>query len=398
MPAMTSSNPYDREGVLKIFVLLFIYLSVSVAAYADQPSYGVQVLTTGQTAVKAIKSANIPESSKPFPVNIQEDDLKNGMQNYHERKYAEAISALSKYASVEPKSQQRTATLLIIGKSLEAMNRPQSALNIYGRVTEQIPDSPEVLLGVIAMADIGVAHPDLNFSSGKKGAKYFKDPVTAYDTALSKNVPLTIIEHIHRQRGRALWKAKRYEEARQALAVLLRKFPQTAYREETLVIISDCTAALIDQYNQSGDHLAVADIFLQGWKEGSIRPADVDTLLKSFYSLSCLGLHEMSLNILNTLRKSDPKTFSSHVEKIDKMVVEMEKNRTLVLSDQMPADMKWRQFQSSREYLGANQVTLAEKTLTDLKNGNGDPFWSKIAEYAVEEHRWVQKYRGQIGQ
>ena len=67
-------------------------------------------------------------------------------------------------------------------------------------------------------------------------------------------------------------------------------------------------------------------------------------------------------------------------------------------SDQMPSDVKWHQFQSGREYLGANQSILAEKTLTDLKNGSGDPFWSKIAEYAVEEHRWVQKYQGQIGQ
>lgn len=371
---------------------------MSVAAYADQPFYGVQVLSTGSIAVKAIKSAETPVSPKLLPVNIPKDDLKNGTQNYHERKYAEAISALSKYLSIETKSQQRTAALLIMGKSLEALNRPQSALNIYGRVTEQIPDSPEVMLGVIAMADIGVAHPDLDYSSGKKGAKYFKDPVTAYDTALSKNVPLPIIEHIHRQRGRALWKSKRYEEARQALTVLLGKFPQTAYREEILGTISDCTATLIAQYNQSGDHLAVADLFLQGWKEGSIRPADIDTLLKSFYSLSCIGLHEISLNILDTLKKNNPKTFSSHIEKIDKMVLETEKNRMLASSAEMQSDVKWRQFQSGREYLGANQSMLAEKTLTDLKNGSGDPFWSKIAEYAVEEHRWVQKYRGQIVQ
>ena len=44
-------------------------------------------------AVKTIKSAEIPVSPKLLPVNIPKDDLKNGMQNYHERKYAEAISA-----------------------------------------------------------------------------------------------------------------------------------------------------------------------------------------------------------------------------------------------------------------------------------------------------------------
>ena len=382
---------------MKTFVFVLVYLSISAAAYADRPPQDVPVLTTRQAAAKALMSAGSPESPKPSPVSIQEDDLKMGMQNYRERKYAEAIGALSRHASLVPKSQQRTAALLIIGKSLEEMNRPWSALNIYNRVTEQNPDSPEALLGVVAMADIGVARPDLNYRSGKKGTEYVKDPVSAYDAALSKNVPLPIIEHIHHQRGRALWKSKRYEEARQALTVLLKKFPQTAYREEAIGTIRDCTAALIDQYNRSGNHLAVADLFLQGWKEGFIRTADVDTLLKSSFSLSCLGLHEVSLNILNTIRKSAPGPPPSYVEKIDKMVAEMEKNRVPGSSDQTPADVKWSQFQSGREHLSANQPTLAEKTLTDLKSGGGDPFWSRIAEYALEENRWVQKYPRRIG-
>jgi len=391
------SNPCLREGVLKTFVFVLVYLSISAAAYADRPPQDVPVLTTGQAAAKALMSAGSPESPKPSPVSIQEDDLKTGMQNYHVRKYAEAISALSRYASLVPKSQQRTAALLIIGKSLEEMNRPRSALNIYNRVTEQYPDSPEALLGVVAMADIGVARPDLNYRSGKKGTEYVKDPVTAYDAALLKNVPLPIIEHIHHQRGRALWKSKRYEEARQSLTVLLKKFPQTAYREEAIGTIRDCTAALIDQYNQSGDHLAAADLFLQGWKEGFVRPADVDTLLKSAFSLSCLGLHEESFNIIGTLRKSATGKPPSYIEKINNMVAKMEKKRAPGSSDQTPADVKWRQFQSGREYLSANQPTLAEKTLTDLKSGGGDPFWSRIAEYALEENRWKQKYPRRIG-
>jgi tetratricopeptide (TPR) repeat protein len=277
------------------------------------------------------------------------------------------------------------------------MNRPLSALNIYNRVTEQQPDSPEALLGVVAMADIGVARPDLNYRSGKKGTEYFRDPVSAYDAALSKNVPLPIIEHIHHQRGRALWKSKRYEAARQAWTVILKKFPQTVYRQEAIETIRDCTAALIDHYNHSGDHLAVADLFLKSSKEGFIHTADVDTLLKSYISLSHMDLHEESLNILNTLRKSATGKPPSFIEKLDKIVEEINKNRVAGSSDQSLADVKWRQFQSGREHLSANQPTLAEKTLADLKTGGGDPFWSKIAEYALEENRWVQKYQGQIG-
>lgn len=381
---------------MKIFVFVLAYLSIAAASPAG-PSDSVQAWTTRQPAAKALKTAQPQENPEPSLVNIQEDDLKTGMQNYHERKYAEAINALSRYASLVPKSQQRAAALLIIGKSLEGMNRPFSALNIYGRVTEQNPDSPEALLGVVAMADIGLARTGLNYRGGKKGAEYVRDPVTAYDAALSKNVPLPMIEHIHHQRGRALWKSKRYGEARHALMVLLKKFPQTAYREEAKGIISDCTAILIDQHHRSGDHLAVAALFMQGWKEGFIRTSDVDTLLKSSFSLSYLGLHEESLNIFNTLRKNAPSR-PADIEKIDRMVAEIEKNRAPGSSDQTLANVKWRQFQTGREHLSANQPTLAEKTLANLKNGDGDPFWSKIADYAIEENLRGQKYRGQIGQ
>lgn len=381
---------------MKTVVLIIFYLSISAAAYAERPSGVAPVSTTGPTATKILQAAESQENPKPSPADIQEDDLTTGMQNYKERNYAEAISALSRYASLVPKSQQRTAALLIIGKSLEEMNKPWTALNTYSRLIEQNPDSPEALLCVIAMADIGVAHPDLNYGGGRKGTEYVKDPVTAYDAVLLKNLPLPIIEHIHYQRGRALWKSKRYEETRRALTVLLKKFPKTAYRKEAAAIISDCTAVLIDQYNQSGDHLAVADLFLQGWKAGFIRAADVDTLLKSSFSLSSLGLHEASLNILNTLRKNAPGNPPAYIEKINKMAAETEKNRAMDSSDRTPTDAKWLQFQSGREHLSANQPTLAEKTFADLKTGGGDPFWAKIAEYALEENRWAQKYPGRI--
>lgn len=371
-------------------------------ANADRLSDGIQELTTGQTAAEAGHSAEPPEIPKASPVNIPaaigEDDLKVGMQKYREQKYAEAIGALSRYASLVPKSQQRPAALLVIGKSLEEMNRPLSALNLYCRVTDRNPDTPEALLGVVAMADIGVARPDVNYRGGKKGAEYVRDPVTAYDTALSKKVPEPIIEHIHHQRARALWKQKRYKEARLALTAFLRQFPQTAYREETIATIIECTAVLIDRHNRSGDHLAAADLFLQSWQEGFIGTGDVDTLLKSAFSLSFLGLHEASLNILNNLRKSAAGKSPASIGKIEAMTAEIAKNRTLGPSDPPPALVKWSQFQAGREQLSANRPALAEKTLSDLKNGGSDPFWSRMAEYLLEENRWAQKYRGLTGQ
>ena len=90
-------------------------------------------------------------------------------------------------------------------------------------------------------------------------------------------------------------------------------------------MLKDSTAVLIDQYNQSGDHISVANLFLQGWKNRLITTEDVDTLLKSSSSLSHLGLHDDSLNILNTLRKSAIGKTSAD---IDKAVAEIEKKES----------------------------------------------------------------------
>jgi tetratricopeptide (TPR) repeat protein len=399
--------------LLKKFIFALVYISFISAADAYTPLDGVKAATNLRIAEgqqKASKpSSNMTKplsdslqsvSEKPEPASddIRGDELETGIRKYRERKYAEAISALSRHLSLVPDSQQRKTALLIIGKSLEEMNRPLSALNIYGRVTEQNPDSPEALLGMVAMADIGVALPGLNYRSGKRGAQYFRDPVAAYDIALFNNVPSPIVEHIHLQRGRSLWRSKRYEQAHRQWRELLKTYPKTMHRQETIGFIRECTAVLIDRYSQSEDHIAVADLFLQGWKEGFIRTEDVDILSKVCISLSRLGLQDDSLNILNALRKSALGNSPLHIDKIDRIVSEADKRRTSRSSEPRSADAKWSQFQSGRQYLRANRPALAEKPLADLKIGGGDPFWSKIADYALDEYRWAQKYQGQIGQ
>ena len=147
-------------------------------------------------------SLNTPELQKQ-PAMIEDDLLKAGLQSYQDGKHEVTISLLSKYASLAPHSEQRAAALLIIGKSFEQIKRPKSALNVYGQILDQYPDSPESLFSIVAMADISVYKPDLHYPLGKKGAEYFKDPVSAYDTVLLKKVPLPMIEHIQYQKGLA---------------------------------------------------------------------------------------------------------------------------------------------------------------------------------------------------
>ena len=263
----------------------------------------------------------LPELQKQS-TGSEEDFFKAGMQSYHEGNHEGTISSLSKYASLTPKSQQRATALLIIGKSLEQMKRPKSALDVYGRIIEQYPDSPESLFSIVAMADISFKNPGLHYPISKKGAEYVSDPVSAYNTVLSKNVPLPMIEHIQYQKCLVLWKFKRYEQAREAQRDFLKKFPNTAYHKEVIMMLKDSTSVLINQYNRLGDHISVANLYFQGWKNGLITTDDVDTLLKSSSSLSAVGHHEDSLNILYTLKKSAMGKISAD---IDKAIAEIEK-------------------------------------------------------------------------
>jgi TolA-binding protein len=336
------------------------------------------------------KISNILPEPQKLLAGIEEDFLKVGMQSYHEGNHEGTVRSLSKFASLTPKSQQRAAALLIIGKSLEQMKRLKSALDVYSRIIEQYPDSPESLFSIVAMADIIVNNPRLHYPIGKKGAEYVRDPISAYDTVLLKNVPLLMIEHIQYQKGLVLWKLKRYEQAREAQADFLKKFPNTAYRKEVIVMLKDSTATLINQYSGLGDHISVANLFIHAWKNRLITTEDVETLSKSLSSLSYLGLYDDSLNILSTLKKGAMGKTSAD---LDKAVAEIEKKRAIGLMAQLPSDAKWNKFQSGREYLSTNNITKAEQAFSDLKNSDGDQFWSKITEYALEEDRWNQKYR-----
>jgi TolA-binding protein len=323
----------------------------------------------------------------------EEEFFKAGMQNYHKGKHEDTVSSLSKYTSLTPKSPQRAAALLIIGKSLEQIKRPKSALDVYSRIIEQYPDSPESLFSIVAMADISANHPRLHYPIGKKSAEYVRDPISAYDTVLSRNIPLPMIEHIHYQKCLVLWKLKRYEQAREAQENFLKQFPNTPYHREVTVMLKDSTAALINQYSRLGDHITVASLFIHGWKNRLITTEDVETLSKSLSSLSYLDLHDDSLNILSTIKK---RFVGKTSVDLDKAFAEMEKKTTIGLMAQPSLDTKWNKFQSGREYLSANNITKAEQTFSDLKNSDGDLFWAKITEYALEENRWTQKYRSPI--
>jgi len=333
------------------------------------------------------------EVTKTSAINV-EDYFKTGMQNYQDRKYDSAIGALSQYVSLSPKGNQCASALLVIGKSFEEKNNPRSALRIFSRIIEQYPNSPEALLSIIAMANIGVVNSAIKYPICWQGAEYFRDPLYAYDTVLVKNLPEQMIEHVQYQKGRYLWKMNRYRECCDTYTTLLNKYPNTAYRKEIIGTLKAGTVNLIDQYHQSGDYVSAANLFFQAKKKALIGADDVDIMMKLALSFAHLGLYDISSNILNTLKTNIKSKISADIEKT---AAEIENIKIASAPSQLSADTKWQLFQSGQEYLNSNNLPLAEQTLSQLKNTGGEGFWSKITEYALEDNKWTQKYRGYFG-
>lgn len=319
-----------------------------------------------------------------------EDQYRSGVQSYRDFRYDETIGFLSRYMSLSPNGSQCSAALFIMGKSFEALNRPLSALGIFGRILEQYPQSPEAFLSILAMADIGVAQPTLSYPPFMSGAEYFRNPILAYDTALTKQVPAAMIEDTLLQKGRAFWKQGHHKESYDTFARLLKEFPKTPYRKESLDILKAATAILIDRYHQSGDHLATAEFYFKAKGKGFVNPDDMGTITKSALSLAHLGFYDDSLGLVTALKTNAP---AKALPDIDKAVQEIETIRTANASVQLPENANWALFQSGREYLRANNIPLAEQTLSKLKNEGGEPFWSRITDYALADGKWSQKYR-----
>jgi len=324
-----------------------------------------------------------------------EDYFKTGMKYFHERKFDSAVSYLSQYISLSPGGDQHATAFLVIGKSFQEINRSRSALRIFGRIMEKYPATPEATLSIIAMADIGVSDRALKYPIGMKGAEYFRDPVFAYDTVSVKNIPVQMTEHIQYQKGRFLWKTGRYKESWDVYTTFLKESPNSAYRKDIMVILKAGTVALIDQYNRSGDHIAAVNLFFQATEKGVIGTEDMDTMLKAALSLAHMGFFDVSSNLLIKLKAK--KADKTSVD-IDKALADIEKMKIACNPGQLAMDTRWNVFQSGREYLRSNNLPLAEKMLTPLKNAGGEAFWPKITEYALEDTQWRNKYRGSLNE
>jgi len=149
--------------------------------------------------------------------------------------------------------------------------------------------------------------------------------------------------------------------------------------------------ALIDTYYQAGDHVAAMNLFLQTRDKQLIDYDDTAIMLKASISLAHMGMYNPATAILNGLRLK-MKNAKSTAE-LDKTAEEIERLRSAGYASRGANDERWQLYESGREYLKANDLPMAQKALSQIKAMGGDPFWSKIADYALEENKWNKQYQ-----
>ncbi|MBN1380286.1 MAG: tetratricopeptide repeat protein [Deltaproteobacteria bacterium] len=363
----------------------------------DISSKADEVTKEKSSAASEVSEASISEKKHETAETTKQEKvqlLKAGMQYYYDKQYQEAISHLTRYLSLWPKSEHCSAVLFIIGKSFEEMGHPLSALNIFGRVLKQYPESPEAFTGMIAMADISVRHPSLKYPVFMEGAQYVRDPVLAYDKALRHKIPAQMAEAVRFKKGRALLKRDHHQMSYDCLSSLIYDAPQTVYRNEILDMMKTNAVTLINHYHQAGDHIAAIDLFFEATDKNLIGYGDTDTILQSCLSFAQMGMYDISVNILKRLRPQSRN--EAFLSKFNNTAKEIERLRLNHYASSNQVKEKWKLYESGKAYLKADDLPMAQKKLSELKNASDEPFWSKITDYALQENHWHKKYHNYL--
>ncbi len=226
-----------------------------------------------------------------------------GQHKYSLRRYDEAISAFSFYANMYPQDEKLKEVLMMLANSYKAADQISSALTILNLIIDKYPESKEASESIMLMASLGLEKPGVKVVSSLKNVNYYKQPIDAYDTILTKNLTGEIAESATLKKADALQKLHRNKKAADVYLEFLNLYPQSKMADEARAGFKTASAGLIDDYFDKKDYLAVAYIYFKAYKAVPMRADEYKQLSKIALSLKELGLTEDYLNLLKDYKK-----------------------------------------------------------------------------------------------
>jgi tetratricopeptide (TPR) repeat protein len=310
------------------------------------------------------------------------------LDDYQARRYETALQWLSLYLSLYPADNNVPLAMFAVAGIQLAMKRPLSAFRIFSHILERHAETPEAIESMMALADMSLLYPGLKPSIALSGAQWYLDPVMAYDQVLSKNPSEEMTERVLLQRISALRLKGRYREAYDAGHRFLERYPRTNHQYVLVTALRSDVENVIEERIAAGDDLAVISIVSHASRKNVIKMNDTDILIKAAGSYGRLGMTDESRRLLSATRPFA----MGHVSRIDAALEALSKTAAPPAASS-PEMERWRLYEAGRLQIHTSTRSEAEKTLAQMKGTPQDAFWSKLAEFALNDGPWSIKYK-----
>jgi hypothetical protein len=176
---------------------------------------------------------------------------------------------------------------------------------------------------------------------------------------------------------------------------------------------------LTDILYAGGDHLALADLYCRTYGRIRFDRNDLEGIMKMADSLHTMSLDEEASRVLKDAQQISPdRDFQNAIllamQKMNKDARDLgslkPREGKPVSSDGASGESleslekalaaaggqeqrRWLLFEIGRRLSKEKEWTAAEQRFSKIREGNPDPFWTKLGEYAAREARWTERYR-----
>lgn len=367
----------------------------------------------------AILYENIGKNYKEVTEIPKEYLCRIGESTYRNGRYREAIRILSASVSLYPEDEQTQKALYLMGCAFERLELFPTAIKIYNEVIDAYPDSDECRESILKIAMLGGQRTGLRVPVYLTAAAHFEDPLTAYDMLLAARPGRDFEERVRFAKAETLSHQGRYAEAIDEYLRLGEKYPQGQYGTILPGRVKAAVWKLTDVLYDSGDHVAIASLYCKTFGRISFEWNDLDGIMKVADSLHKMSLDEEAIRVLKDAQKVSPdrnaqnliikamQTMNNNVRDLGSLHTRAETPDSSDGASGQPLESlekalaaaggneqrRWLLFEIGRRLSQEKEWTAAERRFSQMREGNPDPFWTKLSEYAVQEARWMERYR-----
>ena len=231
--------------------------------------------------------------------------LKMGYHYFRSKKHQEAARIFFFFLNLYPDDEMSRDVLYSIARSFMEMDQPSISVKMFSLLIERYPDSREAQESAIVMANIGVKRPGLKIPD-IPGIQNYRDPLKVYNDLLAQSGTGEMTEGLLFQKGYALWKYGRHEEAFESFSLMARLFPQGRYKEEGIKNLLMSINFLVEKNYAKGDYLAIAHLFFKTPEPVMNRNTDLQAVYRIAVAMKQIGLLFDSKRVLDGLLKKIP--------------------------------------------------------------------------------------------